>query len=176
MRCIECKSECFFVDKYNSWHCKNNSCLKYALMQEGKRMKFWEALKAAVENNEKIRRLSWGYGKYYCFDNDMYNEEAPHLQRCYNENGDEVFNLDKMALNMADILNSDDWVIYDSSKYPKLLAPAVYQDYPKRSFKITDKLFSSLEEAKEYCKCDGYRLIWPAVPNKDGFYEVPEVE
>jgi hypothetical protein len=54
---------------------------------------------------------------------------------------------------------------------PKKLAPALY--YSGTEWVLGGILFASKKAAKEYH--GERRVIWPAVPNKDGFYiiEVP---
>lgn len=60
-------------------------------------------------------------------------------------------------------------------KKKKLLAPALFQYIKDGSWIITTQLFKSLDSARTYY-CESSQLIWPALPNKDGYYEVPDNE
>jgi len=55
---------------------------------------------------------------------------------------------------------------------PKLMAPALLKD--DRYTELSAYLYESEEHAREVLG-DCFRY-WPAVPNKDGFYEVPSDE
>jgi hypothetical protein len=65
---------------------------------------------------------------------------------------------------------ADDWEIEPEAKPPKLLAPALY--YTGTEWILGRILFESIEDAKEYHTVRD--VVWPAIPNKDGFYEVPQ--
>ena len=60
------------------------------------------------------------------------------------------------------------WEIWEEEKQKKLLAPVLLRS--DKSIRLSYYLFSSIEEAKEYYK--GHFISWPAIPNKDGYYEV----
>lgn len=56
---------------------------------------------------------------------------------------------------------------------PKLLAPALCRSLSDKFF-VTDNLFLTRDDASDYThNAECYLIAWPAVPNKDGFYEVP---
>jgi hypothetical protein len=55
-------------------------------------------------------------------------------------------------------------------KPPKLLAPALY--YTGTEWILGRTLFESKKEAQE--EHGDRQIIWPAIPNKDGMYEVPQ--
>lgn len=62
-------------------------------------------------------------------------------------------------------------------KKPKLLAPAIVLSTD--GVRVPQVLFSTIEEATEYCHryyAKAEKVIWPAIPNKDGYYEIPEEE
>lgn len=55
-------------------------------------------------------------------------------------------------------------------KKPRLLAPAMY--HTDEQWVLGRTLFGSKKEAREYH--GDRKVIWPAVANKDGYFEVPE--
>lgn len=70
------------------------------------------------------------------------------------------------------------WVIIDPPKQKKLWAPAIYTHTPKFTVStvLSVDLFSSEDDAKNYFsnKPNCQFLKWPAIPNKEGYYEVEE--
>ena len=78
-------------------------------------------------------------------------------------------------------LKEDDtsWFVFEPDPPKKLLAPAILQNSAGFLF-VEDGLFGSKKDAEFYYhvgvyKTTHYRVIsWPAIPNKDGFYEVPD--
>lgn len=66
------------------------------------------------------------------------------------------------------------WQFYHEPKPEKLVAPALfYSDNEDKRWVLSDSCFEDLETAKKYFK-PTYKVVWPAVPNAQGFYEVPE--
>lgn len=65
---------------------------------------------------------------------------------------------------------------YAEEKKKKLLAPAIIKDREAHSEFKSERLFQSQSEAIEAINKEGcfYFVHWPAIPNKNGFYEVPE--
>ena len=61
------------------------------------------------------------------------------------------------------------WKFYEEPKPKKLLAPAILKTN-EGSFYVGGGLYSSEKEARG--KAWGEVHSWPAIPNKDGFYEV----
>jgi hypothetical protein len=59
---------------------------------------------------------------------------------------------------------------WQEPKTPKLMAPAILKTCEE--FSVSLNLYSSEKEAREYYH--DALVSWPAVPNKDGFYEVME--
>lgn len=67
-----------------------------------------------------------------------------------------------------------DWEFYQEPKPKKLVAPALfYSDNENKRWVLSDSCFEDLETAKKYFK-PTYKVVWPAVPNAQGFFEVPE--
>jgi len=67
-----------------------------------------------------------------------------------------------------------DWKFYQEPKPKKLVAPALfYSDNENKRWVLSDSCFEDLETAKKYFK-PTYKVVWPAVPNAQGFFEVPE--
>jgi hypothetical protein len=60
-------------------------------------------------------------------------------------------------------------------KPPKLMAPALCRRLGSKRLFVTEELYASKEEARERAMewADLSFISWPAVPNKDGMYEVP---
>jgi len=54
------------------------------------------------------------------------------------------------------------------------LAPALYQLHNWHTWVLTEELFSSSEAAKERLIPQFKKYIWPAIPDKDGFYHIPK--
>lgn len=61
----------------------------------------------------------------------------------------------------------------EPQKKKKFLAHAILKRYYDDSTYISDELFSHEEEVKKFIGED-YFVKWPAIPSKDGFYEVEE--
>lgn len=40
-------------------------------------------------------------------------------------------------------------------------------------WELSRYLYESYEECKKHIGGNTFKLIWPAIPNSDGFYEVP---
>ena len=70
---------------------------------------------------------------------------------------------------MYDVL-ADDWEVYEEPKKPRLLAPAIYKAVGR--ILISCKIFESEEAARE--DLGSSFISWPAVANKDGYFEVEE--
>jgi hypothetical protein len=103
----------------------------------------FEEVLPALRDGKKVRRKAWG-------ENDYIAISSP-------------FELSDGSLMR------DDWEIVEEPKPPKLLAPAMY--HTDGQWVLGRTLFGSKKEAQEY---HGDRqVIWPAIPNKDGMYEVP---
>jgi hypothetical protein len=63
------------------------------------------------------------------------------------------------------------WRLYQEPKPKKLVALALVKD--TAGWFIPDKLYSSLETIQsDFTLSD--KIVWPAVPNAQGFYEVEE--
>lgn len=72
--------------------------------------------------------------------------------------------------NQAENFNSS-WQFYQEPKPKKLVALALVKD--TAGWFIPDKLYSSLEMIQsDFTLSD--KIVWPAVPNAQGFYEVEE--
>ncbi len=69
-------------------------------------------------------------------------------------------------LNLKHLL-AEDWIVDEP---PKLLAPALY--YTGTDWILGRTLFESKKGAQE--EYGDRQIIWPAIPNKDGYFEVPE--
>lgn len=82
---------------------------------------------------------------------------------------DDYYKHEKLALVNAGFVEKKE----ETPKPKKLLAPALYKNSASESWAPTTSMYASLEEAKYYT---GFRknIVWPAKPNKDGFYEVEE--
>ena len=61
-------------------------------------------------------------------------------------------------------------------KKPRRLAPALLRRLGGKRIFVTEELYTTEQEAQDDAAgSPGLVFIaWPAVPNKDGFYEVPE--
>ncbi len=107
-------------------------------------MKFEEVL-PALREGKKVRRKSWAARDY------IVGGSSYELSACS--------------------LMADDWEVYEEPKKPRLLAPAFVKweksDHPE----LTAELYESEEVARK--EVGKYFVSWPAVANKDGFYEVP---
>jgi hypothetical protein len=90
-------------------------------------------------------------------------------RKCWKSDYSKENNIENMSLYMSAILEND-WEIVEEPKPPKLLAPAMYLTGTSGEWILGRVLFESEEEAKEYHGKRG--VIWPAIPNKDGMYEV----
>lgn len=64
-----------------------------------------------------------------------------------------------------------DWTIVEEPKPPKLLAHAMCANMSGTEY-LSASIFESEGEAKRHC-VSAFKY-WPAIPNKDGFYEVPQ--
>ena len=60
------------------------------------------------------------------------------------------------------------WQIWEEERPKKLLAPAIYAD--SEDWLLGSYLYSSYQEAKQ--RNPNRKIIWPAIPNKDGYYVV----
>lgn len=67
-------------------------------------------------------------------------------------------------------INDGSWQLYTEPKKKRMMAPAIYKERDGGRC-ITSSLYDSLGNAKVAW---GKDVIWPAVPNADGFYEVEE--
>lgn len=70
-----------------------------------------------------------------------------------------------------------DWVqgVCSGKNLTKLrLAPAILKTQDS-NYHLSNALYSSLEEAKSFTWAGVSYIHWPAIPNKDGFYELPGV-
>ena len=65
------------------------------------------------------------------------------------------------------------WRLYEQPKKKVLLAPAL-RVYDDGDYGICSSLYSSESQAKKDCVGATDQVIWPAIPNADGFYEVEE--
>lgn len=75
---------------------------------------------------------------------------------------------------MEDFEINRDWKFYQEPKPKKLVAPALfYSNNEDERWVLSDSCFEDLETAKKYFK-PTYKVVWPAVPNAQGFFEVPE--
>jgi len=63
---------------------------------------------------------------------------------------------------------SDCWELCEEPKKVKLVAPALFLEEYMTEWGVTTELYSFRPILR------GCKVIWPAIPNKDGFYEVPE--
>jgi hypothetical protein len=63
---------------------------------------------------------------------------------------------------------TDDWEVEPEPKKPKLLAPALLSDIGH--VEMSCYLYASEQEARDTLG-DSF-ISWPAIPNKDGMYEV----
>lgn len=62
-------------------------------------------------------------------------------------------------------------------KPKKIYAPALYlgvKNFSEKSGIISGALYSSKKDAEEASGLTSQEVVWPAIPNKDGFYEVEE--
>jgi hypothetical protein len=57
-------------------------------------------------------------------------------------------------------------------KPPKLLAPALAKWHERTRIELTLVLYESEEAARK--DIGNFFIAWPAIPNKDGMYEVPQ--
>jgi len=113
-----------------------------------------EALQALLDG-KKVRDKDWISGEYiHLPDNCIVDKE-----------GEELENLDVFFGHV-------EFELYEKPKKPKLSAPAFVKGFNSSHWLLTEALYTSLEEAKIDCVLDV--VIWPAIPNKDGYYEVPE--
>lgn len=87
--------------------------------------------------------------------------------------GDGRIGLMTVSKNGTSISPDSDIIL--KPKKPKLLAPAIVLSTD--GIRVPQVLFSTIEEATEYCHryyAKAEKVIWPAIPNKDGYYEIPE--
>ncbi len=64
-----------------------------------------------------------------------------------------------------------DWELYEEPKPKTLVAPAMVKDINGKRWRPTLFFYDNLDDAKS-CNLECSSVIWPAIPNKDGFYEV----
>jgi hypothetical protein len=76
-------------------------------------------------------------------------------------------NSNDIKLEVFELLK-DDWEIREEPKPPKLLAPALLSDIGH--VEMSCYLYASEQEARDTLG-DSF-ISWPAIPNKDGMYEV----
>ena len=80
------------------------------------------------------------------------------------------------------LAKQDDWLFYKEPKQEKLFAPALYYEVDGGQQRLktdtylwmTSALFSSRAEAEYYLSGHG-KVVWPAIPNSEGFYEEVEI-
>ena len=106
----------------------------------------------ALLDGKKVRRKCWEQDSYVHFVDDRVFEN-------------------KTGLTYGDFSNVRAWELYEEPKKAVFMAPAIFKA-DDGYIEVSGKLFVSEEGAKYFY---GKRLIsWPALPNKEGFYEVPE--
>ena len=71
--------------------------------------------------------------------------------------------------------NNPDWFeeVKETEK-PKRKAPAYLVNVDKSDWGITSNIYSSLEEAIKAYDDWGYEVVWPALPDSEGYYPGPE--
>lgn len=89
-----------------------------------------------------------------------------------------VFMRDRTGYEDAFPICEQDWLIWEPPPTKNLVAPAlvreVYHVQSNQTVQVAlgHTLFSSEKEARRYHR--DHFISWPALPNKDGFYEVEE--
>lgn len=73
-----------------------------------------------------------------------------------------------ITVNMCEML-ADDWELYEEPKKPRLLAHAIRKQCGMYSLSMN--MYDSEDSARKVLL--GTFHSWPAVPNKDGYFEVP---
>lgn len=84
--------------------------------------------------------------------------------------GQGVYFNDFEHLTHRDVM-AEDWKVLDlDPKPPKLMAPAFFA--LDEGYCVSGMLFSSEEDAQ--ARCIGRNIKWPAIPDANGFYSVPQ--
>lgn len=128
-------------------------------------------------DSEDMEEEFFSKTKAFTDENDWYYYEEPEEEvtssfrctRCHN-----VMSSDKLMVEGEIVCEYCFRNYGGEEKKPKLLAPALIKN-DLGSVVFSAKLYSSLKEAKKGCShLEPYKVIWPALPNKDGFYEVDD--
>jgi hypothetical protein len=106
-------------------------------------MRFDEAIAAMMMDGKKIKRSCW---------NRWMSTASTDIH-----------------VLMYDVL-ADDWEVYEETKKPRLLAPALVCYCGQ--FQVSSNLYSSEMQARNELR--EMFIAWPAVANAEGFYSVEE--
>lgn len=85
-----------------------------------------------------------------------------------------IVGIDQNGKEILYNFEGEEFELYEEPKKKVLMAPAIVKT--PYGYAMSEYFYSSEKEAKDdiEIKTISKFICWPAIPNKDGFYEVPE--